>query len=148
MTFRFGISENSCWNKNQHPRGTLCANFQEKRTTLTFCTNLPKNGSWGRNFKNLSPDSESTPQRYHERQFSVKMDNFEFFGLNLGCPKTSNILILITLRVLQRAGWRWVELGGTEWSWVEVDGVEVARFSNIHYIAPCYFGKSFYFFKV
>ena len=46
--------------------------------------NLPKNGFWGRNFKNLSLDSESTPPMYHVCQFSVKMDNFQFCGLNLG----------------------------------------------------------------
>ena len=46
--------------------------------------NLPKNGFWGWNFKNLSLDSESAPPRYYVSQFSVKMDNFEFFGINLG----------------------------------------------------------------
>ena len=25
--FRVGNSENYCWNKNQHPRYTMCANF-------------------------------------------------------------------------------------------------------------------------
>ena len=39
-------------------------------------SNLPKNEFWGRNFKNLSLDSESAPQIYHVCQFSVKMDNF------------------------------------------------------------------------
>ena len=62
----------------------MCANFQAKQTTLTFWPKLPKNGFWRRNFKNLSPDSESAPPRYHVCQFSVKMTNFEFFGLNLG----------------------------------------------------------------
>ena len=38
--------------------------------------NLPKNGLWGQNLKNLSPDSESTPAMYHICQFSVKMANF------------------------------------------------------------------------
>ena len=38
--------------------------------------NLPKNRFWGRNFKNLSLDSESAPPIYHACQFSVKMDNF------------------------------------------------------------------------
>ena len=40
------------------------------------------------------------------------MDNFQFFGPNLeNCPITCDIMLLITLRVLQRAGWRWMELG-------------------------------------
>ena len=49
-----------------------------------FDPNLPKNGFWGWNFKNLSADSRSAPPRDHVCQFSVKMDNFEFFDLNLG----------------------------------------------------------------
>ena len=32
--YRASNSENYCWNKNQHPRYTLCANFQSKWTTL------------------------------------------------------------------------------------------------------------------
>ena len=48
-----------------------------------FGPNLPKNGFWGRSFKNLSPNSESPPPRYHVYQFSGKTDKFEFFGLNL-----------------------------------------------------------------
>ena len=50
--------------------------------------NFPKNEFWGRNFKNLSSDSESATPRYDVSQFSVEMDNFEFFYLNLG--KLSN----------------------------------------------------------
>ena len=44
---------------------------------------MPKNGFWGRNLKNLSPDSESSLPRYYVCQFSVKTDNFEFLGPNL-----------------------------------------------------------------
>ena len=35
-------------------------------------------------FGQKCPDSESAPQIYHVCQFSVKIDNFEFFDLNLG----------------------------------------------------------------
>ena len=45
--------------------------------------NLPKNGFWGRNFKNLSLDSESASLRYYVHQFSDKTDNFEFLDQNL-----------------------------------------------------------------
>ena len=45
--------------------------------------NLLKNGFWGRNFKNLSLDSESASLRYYVHQFSDKTDNFEFLGPNL-----------------------------------------------------------------
>ena len=49
-----------------------------------FGPKLPKNEFWDRNFKNLIADLESAPPRYHVYQFSVKTDNFESFGLNLG----------------------------------------------------------------
>ena len=59
--------------------------FSDKTDNFDFLSpNLPKNGFWGQNFKNLSQDSESTPPTYLVSQVSVKMDNFEFFGLNLG----------------------------------------------------------------
>ena len=48
-----------------------------------FGPNLPKNGFWGRNFKNLSLDSESASLRYYVHQFSDKTNNFEFLGPNL-----------------------------------------------------------------
>ena len=42
--FRVGNSENYCQNKNQHPRYTMCANFQRKWTTLNFSAQIcPKN---------------------------------------------------------------------------------------------------------
>ena len=44
---------------------------------------LPNNEFWGRNFKNLSPDSDSALLRYHVYQFSVKTDNLDFFAPNL-----------------------------------------------------------------
>ena len=49
-----------------------------------FGPNLPKNEYLSQNSKNLSPDLESAPPRYHVCQCSVKIDNSEFFGLNLG----------------------------------------------------------------
>ena len=45
--------------------------------------NLPKNGFWGRYFKNLSLDLESVSLRYYLYQFSDKTDNFDFLGPNL-----------------------------------------------------------------
>ena len=45
--------------------------------------NLPKNGFWSCNFKNLSPNAESAPPKYRVCQFSGKIDNFDLFGLNL-----------------------------------------------------------------
>ena len=61
----------------------MSANFKANNFDF-FAPNLPRNRFWGRRFKNISPDSESAPSRYHVCQFSVKIDNAEFFDLNLG----------------------------------------------------------------
>ena len=54
--------------------------FSGKTDNFEFLVpNLPE-----RNFKTLSPDSESAPPRYHVCEFSIKMDSFKIFGLNLG----------------------------------------------------------------
>ena len=53
-----------------------CVPFSGKTDNFDFLgPNLPKSGFLGWNFKNLSADSESTPQMDHMYQFSVKMDN-------------------------------------------------------------------------
>ena len=58
--------------------------FSDKMDNFEFFgPNLPKNGFWGQNFKNLSVDSESASLRYYVHQFSDKTDNFEFLGPNL-----------------------------------------------------------------
>ena len=59
-----------------------------------------------RNFKKLSSDLDVEPPSSLAGQFSVKIDNFEFLGLNLGkLPDASDIKVQTTLRVLERAGW-------------------------------------------
>ena len=61
-----------------------CVRIFKKRDNFDFFDlNLPKNKFWGRNFKHLSPDSESTLPRCHVCQFSVKTNNFDIFGPNL-----------------------------------------------------------------
>ena len=58
--------------------------FSDKMDNFEFLgPNLPKNGFWGQNFKNLSLDLESASLRYYVHQFSDKTDNFEFLGPNL-----------------------------------------------------------------
>ena len=58
--------------------------FSDKMDNFEFLgANLPKNGFWGRNFKNLSLDSESVSLTYYVHQFSGKTGNFEFLGANL-----------------------------------------------------------------
>ena len=59
-------------------------NFQTTQTTLKFLEQIcQKNEFLGRNFKNLSLDSESASLRYYVHQFSDKTDNSEFLYLNL-----------------------------------------------------------------
>ena len=81
-----------------------------------FGPNLPKNGFWGRDFKNLSPDSESALPRYHVYQFPVKTDIY-FFGLNLG--KLPNYVPYFGSNIVEGVVESWVE---AEMSWVEVGG--------------------------
>ena len=53
--------------------------FSDKTDNFEFFgPNLPKNGFWGQNFKNLRLDSESPSLRCCVHQFSDKKDNFEF----------------------------------------------------------------------
>ena len=47
-----------------------------------FGPKLPKDGFWGRNFENLTPDSEPAVPRYHVCQFYGKTNNFDFFSPN------------------------------------------------------------------
>ena len=64
----------------------------------------------------LSLNSESAPPSYHVCQFSVKIDNFEFFGLNLG--KLPNYVWYFRSNNVERVAESWVE---AKMSWVEVD---------------------------
>ena len=57
--------------------------FSDKTDNFEFLgPNLPKNGFWRQNFKNLNLDLESASVRYYVYQFSDKTDNFEFLGPN------------------------------------------------------------------
>ena len=82
--------------------------FSDKTDNFEFLgLNLPKNGFWGLNFKNLSLDSESAPSIYHVCQFSVKMDNVYFFGLNLG--KLPNYVQYFGSNIVEGVAESWVE---------------------------------------
>ena len=58
-------------------------------------------------FKNPTLGSESTPPIYHTCQFSVKMDSFSFFGLNLG--KLSNYVQYFGSNIVEGVAESWVE---------------------------------------
>ena len=99
--------------------------FSDKTDDLVFLgPNLPNNGFWGCNFKNLSLVSESVPPRYHMSHFLVKMENFGFFCLNLA--KLPNYVRYFGSNIVERVAKSWVK---AEMSWVEVDG---ARWRWVH----------------
>ena len=106
----------------------MSTNFQAKQTTLNFSAQICPKMDFG---FFICLDSESAPPRYHVSQLSVKMDNFKFFGLNLGkLPNYmryfgSNIVEGVTESLVE-VDMSWVEVDGAGWSWVEV----VAWFSN------------------
>ena len=64
-----------------------------------------------------SPDLESTPLKYHVCQFSVKMDKFQFFNLNLG--KLPNYVQYFGSNIVEGVAESWLE---AEMSWVKVVG--------------------------
>ena len=105
--------------KSATSRYHVCKRLDKTNNFDFLGPNLPKNGFWGWNFKNLSLDSESAPPIYHVYQFSVKMDNFRFFGLNLG--KFPNYVQCFGSNIVEGVAESWVE---TEMSLVEVDGAE------------------------
>ena len=72
----------------------------------------------GRNFINLSSDSELAPPRYYVYQFLVKVDNFKFFGLNLG--KLPNCMWYFASSNVESVAESWMEVS--------------ARFSNTHLV--------------
>ena len=94
----------------------MCANFQTKRTSLSFGPKFAQKWILGWNFNNLSLDSEFAPPRYHVSQFLVKMDNFEIFGLNLGKVR------YFGSNIVEGVAESWVEVDGAGRSWFEEDG--------------------------
>ena len=92
--------------------------FSDKTNNFEFLgPNLPKNEFWGRNFKNLNLDLDSTLPIYHVYQFAVKMDKFEVFGLNL--EKLPNHVQYFGSNIVESVAESLLE---DEMSWVEVDG--------------------------
>ena len=67
--------------------------------------------------RNVSLDSISAPSIYQVSQFSVKMDSFTFYGLNLG--KLSNYLQYFGSNNVEGVAESWVE---AEMSWVVLGG--------------------------
>ena len=89
--------------------------FSNKTDNFEFLgPNLPKNKFWGRNFRNLSLDLESAPPKYLVCQFPVKMDDFYFFGLNLG--KLLNYVQYFGSNIVDGVAESWVEVDGAGWS--------------------------------
>ena len=95
--------------------------------------NLPKNGFWGQNFKNISLDSESVPSRYYVIYFQSKWTTLNFSTYIWGnCPITLRGIFWIEYcwGCCRELSGGWNELGGGGCSWVE----KGARFSNTPHI--------------
>ena len=61
-----------------------CVPSSDKTDNFDFLgPNLPQNGFWCQNFKNISLVLKSASLRYYVHQFSNKTNNFEFLGPNL-----------------------------------------------------------------
>ena len=108
---------------------------QNEQFWLFSNPNWPKNKFWGRNFKNVNPVSESAPPRYHVCHFSVKTDNFEFFGLNLG--KLPNYMQYIGFNNVEGIVESWIEINmsrmegdGARWRWVHVLAIHIGLIHN------------------
>ena len=123
--------------------------FSDK-TTLTFLAQICPKRNLGLEIQKINVGIRISilhtvqPPRYHMCQFWVKMDNFEFFGLNVA--KLSNYVQYFSSNIAEGVAESWVEV---EMSWMEVDGTEwrlkwaggggwswvemSARFSNTHF---------------
>ena len=81
--FRVGNSRNYCRNKNQHPRYTMCANFQSKWKTFNFSAQICPKQDLGLETEKSNFRIRITLSRHSVCQFSAKLDKFDFFGPNL-----------------------------------------------------------------
>ena len=75
--------KSNAWNKNQHCRDTLYANFQPNWTALSFSVQICPKMNLVLKFRKLILEQESAISRLHVYQFSGKTNNFDFFGPNL-----------------------------------------------------------------
>ena len=113
----------------------MYTNFQTKRRTLNFCAQICPKIDFGVGILKIKVWIRNQHLQYTMCAYcQSKWTTFNFLAYIWGnWSITCNIFVQILLRVLQRAGWSWVELGGGwnelgggGWSWVEVG----ARFSN------------------
>ena len=121
----------------------MCFNFQEKRTTLTFSAQIWSKKDFRVEISKIWVQIRNLYLQYTIcTDFQLKWTTLNFAAKIWGnCPIACNILVLITSKVLQKAGWRlkwaawrwmelgedWNELGWSGWRWMEVG----SRFSNI-----------------
>ena len=110
----------------------MCLFSSKTKNFNAFGPNLHKNEFWDRNFKNLSLHLESAPPRYHVYPFSVKTDNFEFFGLNLErFPSyiqyfgSNNVEGVVESWV--EAEMCWMEVDGAGWRWVDGLAIPICK---------------------
>ena len=98
----------------------ICAPILKQNKQLQILgPNLPKNGCWGWNFKNLILDSESAPPLYRVLTFSQNGQHLVFR------PKFGEIAQLCAIfwfkycwGCCRELGLGWTEQGGGGWKWV------------------------------
>ena len=102
----------------------MCANCLATRTALTFSAKFAQKWILWSKFQISKSGFEISTSKIP--YVPVKMNNYEFFGLNLG--KLHNYLQYFCSNNVERAkwglkwaGWRWMELVEIGMSWVEVD---------------------------
>ena len=95
----------------------MCQFLDKTDIFLLFWPKFAQKLILGSEFQKFKSGFGIAPPRYHECQFSVKTDNFEFFGLNLG--KLHDCMRYFSSNNLQSVAESWVEV---EMSYVEGDG--------------------------
>ena len=99
--------------------------FRQNRQLWLIRPKFAQKWVLGSEFQNLSADSKSAPPRNHMRQFLVKMDNFNFFRLNL--RNLPNYVQYFGSNNVKGVAESQVE---AEMSWMEE---VIAWFSNTHF---------------
>ena len=81
--------------------------FRQNRQLGLFGPKLAQKLILGSEFQKSKSGSESAPPRYHKSEVLVKMDNFEFFGLNFG--KLPNYVRSFGSNIVEGVAESWVE---------------------------------------
>ena len=117
----------------------LCVSiFRQNGNFLLFRPKFAQKLNLRSEFQNFKFGFGITTSIYHVCQFSVKMENFEFFSLSLeklpnymryfGCKNVESVAeswveVGMSQMEVDGAGWSWMEVDRVGWRWMEVDRV-------------------------